>query len=231
VEHPAENQTPSDMEVTMHDKILRQDIIDELDFDPAIDSAQVGVAVADGVVTLTGYVKSYAEKIAAERAVKRVKGVKAIAEEIEVRYIGMKQDADDQIAKRVLDIIAWDTVIPDGKVKVEVQKGWVTLTGTVDWQYQRSSAEAAVRRLSGVKGITNAIVVQPRVQPEDVKVRIEGALKRSAQIDANSIRVSAIGGKVTLEGRVKAWHERELAERTAWAAPGVTAVEDRIVVT
>ncbi len=214
----------------MHDKILRQDIIDELDFDPSIDAAHIGVAVDNGVVTLTGYVKSYAEKVEAERAVKRVRGVRAIAEEIEIRYAGEKKNADDQIAKRALDIIAWDTTIPEGKVQVRVQKGWVTLSGTVDWQYQRSSAEVAVRRLSGVTGITNAMVVQPRVQPADVKMRIESALKRSAQIDADSIRVTATGGKVMLEGKVKAWHERDLAERMAWAAPGVTAVEDRIVV-
>jgi osmotically-inducible protein OsmY len=214
----------------MGDKTLRQSIIDELDFDPSVESAHIGVAAEDGVVTLSGYVKSYAEKIAAERAVKRIKGVRAIAEEIEIRYANDRKTSDDQIAKRALDILAWDTTIPPGKVQVKVQEGWVTLMGDVDWQYQRSSAETVVRRLSGVLGITNSIAVKPRVEPTDVKIRIENALKRSAQIEADSIKVSAIGGKVTLEGRVHAWYERDLAERTAWAAPGVVSVEDRIVV-
>jgi osmotically-inducible protein OsmY len=218
------------METEMNDKLLRQEIIDELDFDPTIEAAHIGVAVDDGVVTLTGHVKSYAEKIAAERAVKRVKGVKGIAEEIEVRYAGEKKTADDQIARRALDILAWDTTIPDDKVQVKVQNGWVTLSGDVDWQYQKDSAQRAVRRLSGVIGISNMIAVKPNVTAMDVKLKIESAIKRSAELDAQSIRVSTSGSKVTLEGRVKDWHERDLAEKTAWAVPGVTAVEDRIVV-
>jgi osmotically-inducible protein OsmY len=214
----------------MNDKILRQRIIDELDFDPSVESAHIGVAVADGVVTLTGYVKSYAEKIAAERAVKRVKGVKAIAEEIEVRFLSDRKTADDQIAKRALDIIAWDTTVPDDRVQVKVQNGWVTLSGEVEWQYQRDSAERVVRRLSGVVGISNSILVRPRVAASDVKHRIEDALKRSADLEADRITVRTDGGKVILEGRVSAWYERDLAERTAWAATGVTAVDDRITI-
>lgn len=212
----------------MSDKLLRQEIIDELDFDPSVESAHIGVAVEDGVVTLTGHVSSYAEKIAAERAVQRVKGVRAVAEEIKIRYPNDKKTADDQIAKRALDILAWDTSIPQGKIAVKVQDGWVTLSGQVDWNFQKTDAERAVRRLSGVVGMINAINVRPRVAAEDVKSRIEKALKRSAELDANSIKVRTDGGKVVLEGKVKAWHERDLAERTAWAAPGVTSVEDRI---
>ncbi len=212
----------------MGDKLLRQEIIDELDFDPSVQSAHIGVAVEDGVVTLTGHVSSYAEKVAAERAVQRVKGVRAIAEEIEIRYPNDSRTADDQIAKRALDIIAWDTRLPSGRITVKVQDGWVTLSGNVDWNFQKTDAERAVRRLSGVVGISNAITLKPRVAVDDVKSRIEKALKRSAELDAGTIRVRAEGGKVVLEGKVKAWHERDLAERTAWAAPGVTAVEDRI---
>jgi osmotically-inducible protein OsmY len=215
-------------EEEMGDKTLRQEVIDELDFDPSVASAHIGVAVEEGVVTLTGHVSSYAEKIAAERAVQRVKGVRAIAEEIEIRYPNDRKTADDQIAKRALDILAWDTTIPKDRIRVKVQDGWVTLSGDVDWNYQSTDAVRAVRRLSGVVGISNAITVKPRVAADDVKGRIEKALKRSAELDANSIRVRAEGGKVVLEGKVKAWYERDLAEKTAWAAPGVTAVEDRI---
>jgi osmotically-inducible protein OsmY len=212
----------------MSDKWLRQSIVDELDFDPSVSGAHIGVAVEEGVVTLTGHVGSYAEKIAAERAVQRIKGVRGIAEEIKVRYPSDKKMADDQIAKRALDILAWDTTIPKDKIQVKVQDGWVTLSGDVDWNFQKTDAQRSVRRLSGVVGISNAINVKPRVAADDVKGRIEKALKRSAELDANSIRVTAAGGKVTLEGNVKAWYERDLAEKTAWAVPGVTFVEDRI---
>jgi osmotically-inducible protein OsmY len=212
----------------MSDKWLRQSIVDELDFDPSVSSANIGIAVEDGVVTLTGHVGSYAEKVAAERAVQRIKGVRGIAEEIKVRYPSDKKMADDQIAKRALDILAWDTTIPKDKIQVKVQDGWVTLSGDVDWNFQKTDAQRSVRRLSGVVGISNAINVKPRVAADDVKGRIEKALKRSAELDANSIRVTAAGGKVTLEGNVKAWYERDLAEKTAWAVPGVTFVEDRI---
>jgi osmotically-inducible protein OsmY len=215
-------------EALMSDKSLRQAIIDELDFDPAVDGAHIGVAVEDDVVTLTGHVGSYAEKIAAERAVKRVKGVRGIAEEIKVRYPSDKKTADDQIAKRALDILSWDMTVPRDRIQLKVQDGWVTLSGEVDWYFQKTDAENAVRRLSGVVGISNSIMVKPRVAADDVKSRIEKALKRSAELDSNSIKVTTSGGKVTLEGRVKAWYERDLAEKTAWAVPGVTLVEDRI---
>ncbi len=177
----------------MGDKLLRQEIIEELDFDPSVHSAQIGVAVEDGVVTLTGHVSSYAEKVATERAVQRVKGVRAIAEEIEIRYPNDSKTADDQIAKRALDIIAWDATIPKDKINVKVQDGWVTLSSDVDWNVQKTNAERAVRRLTGVVGISNVISVKPRVKADDVKTRIERALKRSAEIDADSIKVK--GGR------------------------------------
>jgi osmotically-inducible protein OsmY len=212
----------------MDDKILRQIIIDELDYQPSIDAADIGVAVESGVVTLTGHVGSYAEKVAAEEAVKRVRGVRAIAQEIEVRYPFSKKTSDDEIAKRAVDILGWDVRVPDERIQVKVQKGWITLTGEVDRHYQKQAAEEAVRRLSGVVGVGNLITIKPAVQPADVKKRIEEALKRSAQGEAGNIRVSVKDGKVTLEGKVKAWYERQLAEQAAWAAEGVEAVEDRI---
>lgn len=212
----------------MTGKLLRQYVIDELDFDPSFDLANVGVAVENGVVTLTGHVGSYAEKIAAEKAAQRVKGVHAVAQEIEVRYPEQKKTADDQIAERAVAIIGWDAMVPVDAVMVKVQKGWVTLTGNVEWQYQRTAAESAIRRLSGVIGVTNLIEVKPRIQPQNIKAKIMEALKRNAELEADLIRVTVKDDKVTLEGRVKAWFERGIAERAAWSAPGVKSVEDRL---
>lgn len=212
----------------MTDRNLHQAVLDEFEWDPSFNAAHIGVAVEGGIVTLSGHVASYAEKLAAERAAKRVAGVRGVAQEIEVRYPSDKKTADDQIAKRALDILSWDTTIPEDKISVTVQKGWVTLSGEVNWGYQRIQAENAVRRLSGVTGVTNAIAVTTSARATDVKERIEKALKRNAEVESNRIRVSVTGGKVVLEGNVKAWYERDLVERTAWAAPGVTAVEDRI---
>ena len=207
---------------------LRQDIIDELDFDPSIDSANIGVAVSHGVATLTGHVSSYSEKLAAEKAAQRVKGVRAIAQEIVVRYANDKKTADDQIAERALSSIAWDARIPADGIKVKVAQGWVTLTGHAPWHYQSSAAEAAVRRLSGVVGVTNLIEVKPKTQPQDVRAKILEALKRNAEVEADSIRVVVHDDKVTLEGKVKAWYERGVAERAAWSVPGVASVEDHL---
>lgn len=214
----------------MGDKSLQQAVLDELDWDPSINAAHIGVVAEDGIITLTGHVGSYAEKIAAERATRRVAGVRGVAQEIDVRYGSDKKTADDQIAKRIVDILSWNTTIPQDRITVSVQKGWVTLSGVVDWWYQRTDAQNAVRKLSGVTGLTNTISVKPQIQASDVRERIEKALKRNAEVEANAIRVSVTGGKVTLEGKVKALYERDLAERTAWSAPGVTAVEDRIAV-
>ena len=214
----------------MEDTELRQHVIDELNFEPSIDAANVGVAVEDGIVTLTGHVASYAEKIIAERAVQRIKGVRGIAQEIEVRFSSEKKTADDQIAKRALDILAWYTTVPDGAIQVKVEGGWVTLTGNVDWQFQRISAAKAVRKLSGVRGINNLIEVTPKVLAADIKNSIETALKRSAEVEVNGIQVQVDGSKVVLDGRVRSWFEREAAERAAWAVPGVTAVKDYLAV-
>jgi osmotically-inducible protein OsmY len=212
------------------DIALRQHVLNELEFEPALDAAHIGVVVEDGVVTLTGYVHSYAERAIAEQAVARVKGVKALAEELQVRYPHNRKSEDDQIARRALRIIAWDTTVPEDKVKIKVQNGWITLSGEVEWNYQKSGAEDAVRKLSGVIGVTNLITVRPHADARDVRHRIEEALKRNAQLDAREIRVVVDGDKVMLEGRVPAWHERAIAEKAAWSAAGVSAVEDRIQV-
>ena len=213
----------------MTDLSLRQDVIDELEFEPRVNAAHIGVAVKDGVVTLSGHVGSYAEKLAAEKAVKRVKGVKAIAEEIDVRYPEDKKTADDEIAARALSLLRLSAVVPTDSVMVKVQDGWISLSGQVTWQFQRSAAEAEVRRLSGVVGVINSIAIKPRVQPADVKRQIEAALKRNAEIDAQGIRVSVEdGGRVSLDGTVHDWREREAAEHAAWLVPGVMRVDDRL---
>jgi osmotically-inducible protein OsmY len=213
----------------MDDKTLRQDIIDELDFDPSVHSSNnIGVAVQNGVVTLTGHVASYAEKLAAERAVRRVAGMRALAEEIEVRYPSEKKTADDQIAERALKVIAWDASVPEDAVSVRVEKGWVTLEGSVPWYYQKRACEDAVRKLTGVAGVSNFIKVQPRVEAADVKNKIMAALKRNAEIEADAIRITVKDGTVTIDGTVKAWYERDLIEQAAWSAPGVASVIDRV---
>lgn len=214
----------------MNDKQLRQLIVDELDFEPSIDSADIGVAVEHGVVTLTGHVGSYAEKLAVERTTRRLRGVRGIAEEIEIRYSSDKKANDAEIAQRALSIIAWSTHIPDA-VKVKVEKGWVFLSGAVDWQHQRQAAASAVRKLTGIVGISNLIEIRAGARVPDVKRKIEDALKRNAELDAANIQVSVAGDdKVTLEGTVHAWHERVLAERAAWATQGIRSVDDRLKV-
>ena len=168
----------------MSDIQLRQNVLDELEFEPSIDAAHIGVTVDGGVVTLTGHLSSYAEKIAAEEAVRRVKGVRAIAEEIEVRYPGQKQTSDDEIAKRALNILQWDTFLPHENIRLTVHKGLVTLTGEVQWYFQKSGAENAIRKLSGVTGVVNDITVKPAAKVADIKSKIEDALKRHAEVEA-----------------------------------------------
>lgn len=214
----------------MNDRTLRQDIIDELDFVPSIDASSIGVAVEDGIVTLSGHVASYTQKTTVERVIGRVKGVKGIAEEIEVRYPGAVGTSDDEIAKRAVSLIKWSSVVPADKVQVKVQKGWVTLTGTLEWNYQKTGAADVLRHLEGVTGIGNMIELKPRVSSVDVKKHIEDALKRSAEVEAKGIRINVSGGKVTLEGSVKAWHERGVAEQAAWATSGVSVVDDRLTI-
>lgn len=213
----------------MSDVALRQDVLDELEFQPNIQAAHVGVAVDKAVVTLSGHVGSYAEKLAAVTAAKRVKGVRAVADEIEVRYPDEKKTADDEIAKRIVDILAWDVEVPAGAVQAVVRDGWITLTGTVEWQFQRKAAEDDVRKLSGVRGVSNKIEIKPRVQSADVKRKIEEALKRHAEVEAKGLRVTVEGdGRVVLEGKVDNWEERMAVENAAWSAPGVRSVVDHL---
>ena len=188
----------------MTDSQLRQDIIDEFDFDPSFSGEHIGVAVDQNVVMLTGHVNSYAEKLAAIAAARRVKGVHAIAGEIEVRYSYQNKTADDQIAKRATDMLSWDVLIPDDVVDVLVQDGWVTLSGTVSWYFEKTAAEDDVRKLSGVRGVTNKIAIKPHVDPSNVKGKIDAALKRHADVEANAIRITVQNGsKVVLEGKVE----------------------------
>ena len=209
---------------------LQSDVMDELLFEPSVDAADIGVAVTDGVVTLSGFTKSYAEKMAAEKAARRVAGVKAIAEEIKVRFPSDPKTADPEIAKRILDIFAWDVTVPDDRIKVKVENGWVTLTGMVDWYFQSEAARRAAAKINGVVGVNDLIEIRKLPMAHDVRDRIVSAIKRSADLDASSITVTTEGGTVRLAGRVKAWHERDVAERAAWAAAGVVRVEDNIVI-
>lgn len=212
----------------MSDNALRQHIVDELEFEPSVDAANIGVAVEGGIVTLTGHVPTYVERMTAENTVGRIKGVKGIACEIEVRPLGTNITADDEIARRAVQSIEWNVQVPKNKVQVRVQKGWVTLSGELHWHYQRTAVENAIRVLGGVKGVINNIDVVPHAIASDVKRRIEDALRRDAELDAQAIKVDVRDGKVKLEGKVRAWSERRAAERAAWSAPGVRAVEDHI---
>jgi osmotically-inducible protein OsmY len=217
---------------TMTDSQLRQDIIEELEFDPSFSGEHIGVAVDKGVVTLGGHVNSYAEKLAAIAAARRVKGVHAIAENIEVHCPYLKKTADDQIAMRALDILKWDVLVPPNAVDVLVHEGWVTLSGNVNWYFEKTSAEDDVRKLSGVRCITNMIAIKPRIDSANVKSKIESALKRHAELEASVISVSVQNGnKVVLEGAVDTWGERRAVADAAWSAPGVASVDDRLTMT
>jgi osmotically-inducible protein OsmY len=209
---------------------LRQDVLDELEFEPAINAAHIGVTANRGVVTLTGFVTNYAEKTMAERAARRVKGVKAIAEEIEVRLPSDTKRADDEIAARAIDILKWQVGVPADRIKVKVEKGVVTLTGEVDWQFQKTEADHVVHKLSGVFDVVNQIRVASPIHAVEVKEKIEKALQRSAELEASRITVETEGGRVILKGKVHAWYERDIAERAAWSAPGVTEVLDRLTI-
>ena len=214
----------------MGDKELRLDILEELDLEPSFDAADIGVAVDGNVVTLTGHVRSFSDKVTVRDIVERIPGVRAIADDIEVRPIGAHITADDKIAKRIVNTLKWNSSVPDEKITTTVTKGWVTLEGDVEWHYQSTATEQAVRRLVGVTGVNNRIKITPAVKPADVSDRIQKALKRDAELDASAIRVNVAGSRVTLEGRVRYLGERRAAERAAWSAPGVTEVIDHLTV-
>lgn len=214
----------------MSDLSLRKNILDELEFRPDINPAHIGVTVENGIVTLSGHVTTYAQKIATERAVKAMKGVRGIAEEIEVRPVGTLRPTDDMIAARAANIIHWTANVPEGAIKIRVQTGWVDLEGQLDWQFERDSILRAVHRIDGVVGITNMLTLRPRLNVTDIKHRIEQALERSAEVDAQQIQVQVKGDVVTLEGQVHMLHERDVVERAVWAVPGVRKIEDHLKV-
>jgi osmotically-inducible protein OsmY len=212
------------------DKHLQQSVSAALEWAPDVTSAHIGVTAKDGVVTLSGHVMRFAEKVAAERVASQVKGVRAIAEEIEVRFPGQVTTDDEAIAAKAVAVLSWNTMLPSGRIEVKVEHGWVSLSGEVDWQYQRALAAQDIHRLDGVKGISNKIQLATQIQPADVKHKVEDAMKRDAMLEAAGIQVAADNHTITLSGHVRTWHERAVAESAAWSAPGVTAVVDRIAV-
>jgi osmotically-inducible protein OsmY len=216
--------------VLKSDSDIKKDVENELRWDPDVDATDVAVAVSKGVVTLTGFVRSYSEKWEAEVAAKRVAGVVGLANDIEVRLPGSDERPDPEIARDAISAIKAQLPVSWRDIKVIVKNGWVTLEGEVEWNYQRERAETAMRYLRGVKGVSNLVKLKPRVSPIELKRKIEEAFRRSAEIDASRVTIEASNGTVTLKGTVRSWAERQEAERAAWAAPGVTKVENRIVV-
>jgi osmotically-inducible protein OsmY len=213
------------------DNQLQQDVMDELRYEPSLDEKEIGVNVTAGLVTLTGRVKTYAEKLAAIRAVERVEGARAIANEIVVVPPKAFEHTDVEIAEAAMRTLAWSPMVPRDRVKVRVENGWLTLEGKLDWQYQKDSAENAVHMLAGVRGVSNLVAIQPAVKAAEVNKKIEAAFARSATLHAQQITVEAHDRRVILTGKVHSWDERREAETAAWAAPGVAAVENKLALT
>jgi len=215
---------------TRTDPQIHSDVLAELKWEPRVRPNEIGVAVKNGVVTLTGWVDSYVKKWAAEDAAHRIRGVKAVANDIEVRLSTSAERTDADLAAAVVRALEWDAFVSADKLDVTVSKGWVTLKGEVEWQYQKQEVERVIRRLAGVVGVTNLITVKPRITASELKEKIEKALVRSAETDASRITVDVDGDAVILKGTVRSWAERQAAEHAAWAAPGVASVDNRITI-
>lgn len=214
----------------MTDLELKKNVETELNWEPSVNAADIGVAVKDGVVTLTGPVESYWGKTTAERATLRVSGVKGVANDLEIRLPFAPGRTDEDIARAAVNRLDWSVSLPKDRIKVKVSQGWVTLEGTLDWQYQKDIAEGAVENLLGVKGVSNQIQLKPQISKAEVKSAIEAALKRNAMVDANRITVQTEGDTVILRGAVRSWAERQEAQYAAWRAPGVRSVDNRITI-
>lgn len=212
------------------DATLKADVMAELNWDPVVKDAPVGVIVQDGVVTLTGHLHSHAQKHAVEHAVRRVKGVRALAVEMEVQLPAEHERTDADVALAAERALEWNVLVPDDKIRVLVESGAITLSGQVEWQYQRQAAEDSVRDLMGVRSVANQVVVRPKFTPADVEAKIESALKRQAEREARQIEILANGSEVTLRGGVHSWAERRAAEGAAWSAPGVAHVVNNLLV-
>ena len=213
------------------DKQLHKNVLEALEWEPSIRHEDIAIGVKDGVVTLNGFVDSYAEKVRAERIVEKMSGVKVLADTLKVKVPSANQRTDTEIAHEVVNAFRWNVQVPDSRVKAKVENGWVTLEGDVDWYYQSTAAERAVRFLTGVRGVTNLLRIKPpKVSTFEVSEKIRNALRRSAELDAEHITVEAHDGQVTLRGKVRSFAERRDAEYAAWSAPGVTTVDDRITV-
>ena len=212
------------------DADLKRDVFTELSWDPLIPATRVGVTVSEGVVTLTGHLDTYAEKHAIERAVQRVQGVQAVAVELDVKLDPGHKRSDSDIAAAAESALQWHALVPEDRVRVKVEKGWVTLTGEVDWEFQRASAEKAVRPLTGVVGLSNGITLKVKTTPANISTRIRDALARHAERAATDVEVSVSGSVVTLSGKVHSWAERTAAQGAAWSAPGITQVVNRLSV-
>lgn len=212
------------------DSEIQKDVMEELKWEPFLNATEIGVAVKNGVVSLSGTVDSFAKKIAAEKAAKRIEGVKAVAEEIEVKLTGSGWRSDSDIAESILSTLKWHTAVDENRIKVKVENGWVTLEGEVEWVFQKNTISGLVENLLGVRGITNLIKVAPKIEAKEIKRKIMAAFHRSATLDADKINIETTGSKVTLAGKVHSLAEKKDAESAAWAAPGVSEVENKLIV-